>query len=240
MAAQSLQDFIIETSQKPDTSSIFQLESNGRVLEAHVNGRVWSKVGSMLAYKGNVKFTREGIMEHGLEKMFKEAVTGKGMSLMKAEGEGVVYFGDGKKYVNIIKLAQNESLSINGRDILAFEPSLNWDIKLIRRMAGVMTGSLFNVTFNGEGLLAFTTHAKPLTLRVTPESPVFTDPDATVAWTSNLDMDFKTDFNLGTFLGRSSGESVQLQFKGDGIVVVQPSERFYSSSNSSLDLAGLI
>ena len=54
--------------------------------------------------------------------------------------------------------------------------------------------------------------------------PVFTDPNATVAWSGNLMPEFKTDVSLKTFLGRGSGESLQMAFQGDGFVIVQPYE----------------
>jgi uncharacterized protein (AIM24 family) len=76
-------------------------------------------------------------------------------------------------------------------------------------------------------MLALTTHYDPVTLRVTPQQPVFTDPNATVAWSGNLTPEFKTDVSLKTFLGRGSGESLQMVFRGDGFVVIQPVEEVY-------------
>jgi len=73
-------------------------------------------------------------------------------------------------------------------------------------------------------MVALTSHYDPLTLRVTPGRPVTTDPNATVCWSGNLEPDFKTDISLKTFLGRGSGESIQMQFSGDGFVVIQPYE----------------
>jgi uncharacterized protein (AIM24 family) len=66
-----------------------------------------------------------------------------------------------------------------------------------------------------------------MTLRVTPGNPVFTDPNATIAWSANLNPDFKTDISFKTFLGRGSGDSFQMKFDGDGFVVVQPYEEVY-------------
>jgi uncharacterized protein (AIM24 family) len=63
-----------------------------------------------------------------------------------------------------------------------------------------------------------------LTLRVQPGQPVFTDPNATVAWSGGLTPDIVTDINMRTLLGRGSGESVQLRFEGTGWVVLQPYE----------------
>jgi uncharacterized protein (AIM24 family) len=36
--------------------------------------------------------------------------------------------------------------------------------------------------------------------------------------------DLKTDISLKTFVGRSSGESIQMAFTGEGFVVIQPFE----------------
>lgn len=193
------------------------------MLEVNLNGRVWTKRGAMVAYRGDVKFTREGVLEHGLGKFMKKAVTGEGVSLTKAEGNGKVYLADSGKKISILQL-NNESIYVNGNDLLAFEESINWDIKMMKKIGGMMAGGLFNVKLEGSGMVAITTHYDPLTLMVTNEQPVFTDPNATVAWSGNLTPDIKTDISLKTFVGRSSGESVQMAFKGEGFVVIQPYE----------------
>lgn len=95
---------------------------------------------------------------------------------------------------------------------------------MMRRVAAMVSGGLFNVRFEGTGMLAITTHYDPVTLRVQPGQPVFTDPNATIAWSGNLAPEFKTDISLKTFFGRGSGESIQMMFNGDGFVVVQPYE----------------
>ena len=53
---------------------------------------------------------------------------------------------------------------------------------------------------------------------------MFTDPNATVAWSGSLTPQIVTDISIGTLFGRGSGESVQLKFAGEGWVVVQPYE----------------
>lgn len=90
-----------------------------------------------------------------------------------------------------------------------------------------MSGGLFNVLLEGKGMVAITTHYDPLTLQVTKDRPVFTDPNATVAWSGNLQPDLRTDISLKTFVGRSSGESLQMAFTGEGFVVIQPYEEVY-------------
>ncbi|AFV23074.1 hypothetical protein Mpsy_0865 [Methanolobus psychrophilus R15] len=222
MPRYTMEEFIKTTGQKDLGEGKFELERD-RLLEVNLDGRVWIKRGAMVAYLGNVKFTREGVLEHGLGKFVKKAFTGEGVSLTKAEGTGKVYLADTGKKISIINL-NNESIFVNGNDLLAFEESVSWDIKLMKRMASMMSGGLFNVKLEGTGMVAITTHYDPLTLRVTSDQPVYTDPNATVAWSGNLVPELKTDISLKTFVGRSSGESVQMAFRGEGFVVVQPFE----------------
>ncbi|WP_335869629.1 AIM24 family protein [Bacillus sp. 2205SS5-2] len=223
----SVQEFIQKTKQEDKGQGLFELETE-RILEINLNGDIWAKAGGMISYRGNIKFVREGILEHGVGKFFKKALTGEGTSLMKASGNGKLYVADQGKKISIINL-NGDSIFVNGNDLLAFEPSLNWDIKLMKKVAGMLAGGLFNVHIEGQGMVAITSHYEPLTLLVEPGSPVYTDPNATVAWSGNLQPEFVTDVSLKSFFGRGSGESVQMKFEGSGYVVVQPFEEVYYS-----------
>ncbi len=225
MSGYTIEEFVKSTAQDSEANRHFELE-NPHLLEVNLKGRVWAKVGSMIAYTGQVKFTREGVLEHGIERMLKKMVTGEGTSLMKVEGQGRVYLADRGKKVRVLEL-RNETIHVNGNDLLAFENTVQWDISMMRRMAGMMTGGLFNVRLSGTGLVAITTHYEPLTLQVVPGQPVFTDPNCTVAWSGSLSPDIHTDLTLGSFFGRGSGESFQLKFEGNGWVVMQPYEEIY-------------
>ncbi|WP_453995685.1 AIM24 family protein [Bacillus nitroreducens] len=231
MSKYSISEFIKNTEQVDKGEGLFELETP-RMLEVNLNGMIWAKAGSMVAYNGTIKYEREGILEHGLSSMFKKAFTGEGASLMKANGHGKLYLADSGKKIIILEL-QNDSIYVNGNDLLAFEPSLKHEIKLMRRVAGMMAGGLFNVRCQGTGMLAITTHYEPLTLRVTPGKPVITDPNATVAWSGNLTPEFQTDISFKTFVGRGSGESIQMRFEGDGFVIVQPYEEVYMQQSNS-------
>ncbi|KAB7672995.1 AIM24 family protein [Bacillus sp. B1-b2] len=231
MGRYSLSDFIEKTEQQDKGEGLFELETE-RLLEINLDKTIWAKAGSMVSYRGKIKFTREGILEHGIGKMFKKAFTGEGTSLMKAEGQGKLYLADQGKKISILQL-QGESLFVNGNDLLAFEPSINWDIKLMKRITGILSGGLFNVHLSGTGMIAITSHYEPLTLRVTSSNPVYTDPNATVAWSGNLQPEFVTDVTLKSFFGRSSGESIQMKFAGEGFVIIQPFEEVYFSNNGS-------
>lgn len=231
MGRYSLHDFIEKTEQQDKGEGLFELETE-RLLEINLDNTIWAKAGSMVSYRGRIKFTREGILEHGIGKMFKKAFTGEGTSLMKAEGQGKLYLADQGKKISILQL-EGESIYVNGNDLLAFEPSINWDIKLMKRITGILSGGLFNIHLSGTGMIAITSHYEPLTLKVTSSNPVFTDPNATVAWSGNLQPEFVTDVTLKTFFGRSSGESIQMKFAGEGFVIIQPFEEVYLSNNGS-------
>lgn len=231
MGNYTIKEFINQTKQDERENDYFELETP-RILEVNLKDLVWAKTGSMISYTGQIKFARERVLEHGVGQMFKKALTGEGTSLMKATGNGRLYLADQGKKITIFDL-NNESITVNGNDLLAFEPSIEWDIKLMRKMAGMMSGGLFNVNLQGTGRVAITSHYEPLTLLVRPGEPVITDPNATVAWSGDLEPEFRTDISFRTFLGRGSGESIQMEFSGEGFVIVQPFEEGLATGDSS-------
>jgi len=185
-------------------------------------------------------------LENGITKLIKRAFANEHLFLTKTEGEGNLFLADWGKAIKvgqpalisrffffphfcfgstkIVKL-EGDSLVLNGSNFLAFEPSLHWDIGVMKGPAGWIEGGLFNVTFKGNGFVALTTYFEPITLPVSRGHPVYTSPHATVAWSGNLKPSVHLDVQLKSLLGYGSGESVQMQFEGDsGFVVVQPFE----------------
>lgn len=222
MTRYTINEFIQSTAQDEAASDYFQLE-NDRMLEVNLDSMVWMKAGAMVAYSGQIKFTREGLLDKGLGTLLKRSVTGEGAKLTKAEGRGRLYLADSGKTIKILRL-QGESIFVNGSDLLALEPTIDWEIKMMKKLAALVSAGFFNVRLQGSGLIAITSHFEPITLRVLPGQPVRTDPNATIAWSGNLQPEFKTDVSLKSFFGRGSGESIQMEFAGDGFVVVQPYE----------------
>ena len=218
----TLSDFLTKTSQKDAAGETFQLETT-RMLEINVAGQIWTKLGSMVAYRGDLKFERERAFEHGVGRFLKRAFTGEASPLMKVLGRGTLYLADEGKHITLLRL-QGESIHVNGNDLLAFEPTIEWDIKMIRRVAGMLAGGLFSVQLSGSGIVALGSHGEPTTLRCSAKDPVSSDPNATIAWSGNIFPDLKTDISFRTFLGRGSGESLQMHFRQDGFVIVQPYE----------------
>lgn len=218
----TINEFISANQQRPELNTPFALE-NPHMLELNLRGKAWAKLGSMVAYQGSVTFKREGIFSRGLFQIFMGSLTDEGAKLMSVEGVGRVYLADKGKRIQILRL-QNEQVFVNGNDVLAFEPTIQSKITMMRSFGGALAGGLFNIGLSGTGHVAITTHMVPIALMVTPDKPVYSDPNSTVAWSAGLDVSVKTDFQLKTFFGRGSGESIQLQFKGSGWVLVQPYE----------------
>mgnify|MGYP006273326223 CR=1 FL=1 len=218
-----LDQFIEQTRQRDHGHGFFEMESE-RLLEVNLDGSdVWMKYGAMVAYTGAIRFEREKVLEKGLGRTFKKALTGEGARLSRATGTGRLYLADTGKKISILDLSE-DAITVNGSDILGFQTSLDWDVKMMKRITSFAAGGLFNVRITGSGLLAITTHYDPLTLIVEPGRPVVTDPNATVAWSASLQPELKTDIQFKTLIGRGSGESFQMRFEGEGFVVVQPYE----------------
>ena len=218
----SLSDFFALTGEKDNPGDVFELESI-KMLEARVRGRIWSKLGAMIAYRGNLKFVREGMLEGGIGKALMKMVSGEMSPLAKIEGDGFVYLADAGKEITILRLS-GDSINVSGNDLLAFEDTVTYNITMHKRVAGMLAGGLFSAKLTGNGMVAIGTHGRPLTLKVTPNDPVVTDPNATVAWSGNLSPEIKTDITMKSLLGRGGGESFQMLFRGEGFVVVQPYE----------------
>ena len=226
MSEYTISQSIEKTKQTDADHDYFELEKP-QMLEINLkNQAVWTKAGSMVAYTGNINFEREGMLSGGLGKFLKKTLSGEGAKLMKAEGSGRLYVADSGKKVQILQM-NNEAICVNGNDVLAHDQSLKSDITMLKSIAGMMAGGLFQVKLTGSGMVAISTHGDPLTLLVTPENPVFTDPNATVAWSGNLSPELKSNVSFKSLLGRGSGEEFQMKFSGSGWVLIQPYEEVY-------------
>jgi uncharacterized protein (AIM24 family) len=190
---------------------------NSRLLKVVLGDDVMARQGSMVAFQGAVDFDHEGA---GASRFLKKALTGEGLSLMRCTGRGELFLADGGKQVHIVHL-DNAGISVNGRAILAFEPSLQWDIERVQG-AGMAGGGLFNTRLHGYGWVAITTRGDPVVLRT--DQPTFVDTDAVVAWSAGLQTSLNKTMKAKALIGKGSGEAVQLTFQGQGIVIVQPAE----------------
>ncbi|GGM00456.1 MULTISPECIES: AIM24 family protein [Micromonospora] len=194
---------------------------NSKMLKIALNGETMARVGSMVAYQGQMQFQALG--SGGLGKFLKQKLTGEGVPLMKVTGVGDLFLADFAKDVHIIDLEPGDALSINGSSVLAFDSGLQYDVRMVGG-AGMASSGLFNCVFTGHGRIAITTKGTPVVLSV--DAPTYVDPQAAVCWSASLQTGYHRaeQLGLGTLLGRRTGEAFTMSFAGQGFVVVQPSE----------------
>lgn len=194
---------------------------NGKLLKVRLEQvTIQAKLGSMVAYQGEVRFEHAG--SGGLGRMLKKAVSSEGTSLMKMTGSGEVFLADQAQEVHLLKL-ENDKVTCNGANVLAFDAGIDWDIERVKSASSAMAGGLTNMSLSGSGWVALLTDGPPVRLDV-GAAPTFADAQAAVVWSSGVSTSIKTDVNLKSLIGRSSGETFQVAFQGQGWVLVQPSE----------------
>jgi uncharacterized protein (AIM24 family) len=207
--------------QETQSQEAFALQ-NSKLLKVSLNQiTIQAKLGSMVAYQGEVSFEHAG--SGGMGRLVKKAVTGEGTRLMKMSGTGEVFLADTAQEIHLIKL-ENDSITCNGANVLAFDSDIDWDIKKVEGgVSSMLAGGLFNMKLEGNGWVAILSDGNPVLLN-TGDAPTFADPSAAITWSSSVQTSVKTDVKLKNFIGRGSGESIQMAFSGAGWVLVQPSE----------------
>ena len=210
------QDYQEKVSQDP-----FSLQ-NKKLLKINMGfGPVWARSGSMVAYQGDVRFQNKG--SGGVGKFLKQAMTGEGVDMMECTGSGELFVADLASEVQVIYL-ENDALSVNGANVLAFSSSIEWDIHRVQARGAAMTGGLYNVSLRGTGYVAVTTKGDPVALDVA-SAPTFADAEAVVLWTAGVSMDVRVDTGgIKSLIRGGTGELLQMAFGGQGYGLVQPSE----------------
>jgi uncharacterized protein (AIM24 family) len=146
---------------------------------------------------------------------------------MKCTGSGELFLAEQAQDIHVISL-ENDQITCNGANLLAFDAGIDWDIKRVEGAGGMLGGGLFNVSLTGSGHVALLSDGPPVLLDV-GDAATFADPQAAITWSSGVTTSMKTDINVKTLIGRGSGETIQVAFQGTGWVLVQPSEGRVSS-----------
>ena len=206
---------------------------NEKLMEVTLNGEaVFAKKGAMISYQGNVVFRRTFLAGGGVQDFAMRAITHEGYALMVAEGTGKVYYGYNGFFVSIIHVV-NETVFVESDTLLAFDARLRTGTMFLGNQGGVqgilrgaVSGQgLFTTTLQGTGEIAILSDGNAIGLPVTPQQPVFVDPDAYIAHKGDLSSSIVTDLNWKNLIGQASGESYQVKFTGQGVVYIQPAER---------------
>jgi uncharacterized protein (AIM24 family) len=198
----------------------FQLQ-HSKCVKVNLDGEtIQAKLGSMVAYQGDVDFEHAG--SGGLKRMAKKAVTGEGAALMKISGKGEVFLADLAQEIQLLKL-EGESITVNGANLLAFDADIDWDIKKVEGVSGMLGGGLYNTHLEGSGYVAVLSDGTPVLLEVDGEQTC-ADPQAAITWSEGLKTGIKTNVSMKNLIGRGSGETFTMTFDGKGWILIQPSE----------------
>ncbi|MBT2404988.1 MULTISPECIES: AIM24 family protein [unclassified Streptomyces] len=211
--------FASENLVQPATAPGMTLQ-NAKSVKYAVNGEMLARQGAMVAFRGNLQFERKG---QGIGGMLKRAVTGEGLALMAVRGQGEAWFAHQAGNCFIIDFEPGDALTINGRNVLCFDSTLSYEIKMVKG-AGMTGGGLFNSVFTGTGKLAVVCDGNPIIIPVTSQNPVYVDTDAVVGWSAQLETGLHRSQSVGSMIRGGSGEAVQLMLRGEGFVIVRPSE----------------
>jgi uncharacterized protein (AIM24 family) len=224
----------IEQFRETQSGDAFALQ-NSKLLKVRLDAvTIQAKLGSMVAYQGDVTFEHAG--SGGLGRMLKKAVTGEGAQLMKVTGTGEVFLAEKAQDVHLIYL-EDDVVTVNGRNLLAFDAGIDWDINRVEGASAMMGGGLYNLALRGTGWVAVLSDGPPVLLDVSA-APTFADAQAAITWSSGVSTGIRTDFKMKNLIGRASGETIQMAFSGQGWVLVQPSEGRVEASTGSSGSSG--
>jgi uncharacterized protein (AIM24 family) len=219
-----------------EAGEAFSLQ-NSKLLKVELaDVTIQAKLGTMVAYQGDVRFEHAG--SGGISRMIKKAVTSEGARLMKVSGSGEVFLADMAQEIQLLRL-EDDRITANGANVLAFEDGIDWDIKRVEGASGALSGGLFNMELAGSGWVALVSDGPPVMLKIDGEQ-TFADPQAAITWSSGLTTSIKTDVSIKTLTGRGSGETVQVAFSGSGWLLIQPSEGRVAPSGSGGGASGAL
>ncbi|KAG9392268.1 hypothetical protein J8273_5267 [Carpediemonas membranifera] len=175
---------------------------------------------SMLSYIGSLKFKHKG---KTMKKVLAMALTPDAhVPLMTVTNyseteHAAIFFSRGR---HVIPMTLNGSIIVNSNSLLCFDPVIDYEIKMMKSVKTIVRSGLFQLFLNGQGRVALVAPTIPITMRVKPDRPVRVDVNCAVAWSASLDFTFKFNFTKKDFIGLGSGEQIQLEFSGDGFVMV--------------------
>lgn len=216
-------------NQPNPSNDAFALQ-NGKMLKANLGQasgmqEFYARTGAMVAYQGAVSFdgNYQSWGHH-----FRGLMSGEHLGLMKCHGNGTVYLANQATDVHILDLSNaNDGFTVDSKNVLAFTTGLNWDIvRIDTGGAGIAGAGAFNLEFTGRGRLVVTTTGAPLVMNVNAQNYYFADADAVIGWSSSLQVGMQAAVTTSSVWKPrgNTGESWQMQFSGEGYVVVQPCE----------------
>lgn len=182
-----------------------------------------ARKGTMVAYQGMIEFDGE-YQSH--QQRGARHRTGEGLDLMRCSGQGTVYLANLAQHIHVLDV-DHDGLTVDSAYVLALDSGLHWDVIAVDSQFGLSGTGQYNLNIAGSGKVALMTSGKPLLMQVTPDKYVSCDADAVVAWSSGLRVQMQAQTSSSSVWRRrgSTGEGWELNFVGQGYVLVQPSEQ---------------
>lgn len=211
---------LFDAKHMPSQSQDRWVLQSPRMLRVGLGPDVLAAKGAMVAYQGQLTFNHES--SGSLGRLARRLVSADDPPLMRIAGQGHCYLARLAEHIFTLDL-EGDGITVGGDRVLAFDATLNWDIRRVQGAGAMMSQGIFNTVIEGRGTLAITVDGEPLVLDCS-QHPVFVDPQAIIAWSSSLTPSVVNSMNLRSVLRGGSGENFQLAFHGPGFAIVQPSE----------------
>src|SRR5678816_2753125 len=136
----TFEEYLRQNSEKGAPGKGFDKESE-RILRIDVDGSVWLKPGSPIAYHGEFHFEHlPPLRGHSIEEIALRKLT----PLARAIGKGRIYCAHHGYHIRILELAGKE-IFLNDEAILAFEESLQFEMAIVGHGLSVAGGGIFIV-----------------------------------------------------------------------------------------------
>ncbi len=207
-------------------------------------GPIVARRGAMLFYSGQVSFAPHQVPGAGgapgaLGGMVGSMMRGEHERTMIAQGTGEVHYGYKGLAVHVVDLPQGGQVTAEMSRVLAYTSGMQAAIvstqsqqggggglrgALRGAAAGALTGNgMFTTQLQGVGSVVLLAHGELIEIPV-GAGPVVVDPQAFVGTVGNVQTQLSSAMSWRDAVGRGSGEVMQLQCTGQGVVLVQASE----------------
>lgn len=217
---------------------------NGKVVKVDLAlaGPVVARQGAMLFYTGQVHFAPHQIPGSGgmgVTGVAGSMVRGEHVRTMIAQGDGEVHYGFKGLAVHVIDLRNGGTVTSDASRMLGYTASMQAAIVSTQSQAsgagglrgalrgaatGALTGNgMFTNQLQGQGVVVLVAHGEVMELQV-GQDPVVVDPQAFVGTIGTVQIKLVSAASWRDAVGRGSGEAMQLQCTGQGVVLVQASE----------------
>ncbi|MDN4521271.1 AIM24 family protein [Mycolicibacterium austroafricanum] len=223
---------------------------NSKVVKVDVAraGGVVARTGAMLFYTGDVHFSPHQVPGAaqmgglgGFGRMAGRMMQGEHEHTMLAQGFGDVHYGFAGLEVHVVDVQPGAILRVEASRLLANTASLQTSVVSVASSAGggrgvmgalrgaasgALTGQgMFTSQISGQGSAVLLAHGGVFELQVGGPAPVIVDPQAFVGSYGDVRAELTAAVSWRDAVGRGSGEALQLQCQGQGVVYVQASEQ---------------